>query len=1213
MQTTLLGLAIAFILALLAALIGPYFIDWTRFRPQFEVEASRVLGTPVRVGGTLDARLLPAPSLRLRDVTVGGAHDLGKVRADKLDVEFSLSALMRGEIRATELTINGAAVDIGLDPKGRIDWPASSGGYNLGALAIERVNLTGRIALHHAASRGTIELNDVVFSGDVRALAGAIRGNGNFTLSGTRYPFRLSSSQTADQSGTRVRLNVDSVERALALDLDGLLTFEARSPRFDGTLTAGSSAPVKSDNDPARNPWRVVTKFAADSAAATLDQIDVGIGADDSALKLAGSGDVKFGAAPLLRAAVAAKSIDADRTFGASTTNPAKLLAGLADLAATFPQPGLPAQVGVSAEQIMLGGRPLQNLAAELRSDGQLWAIDRLELRAPGATRVALTRPTRSSRTGGFDGALDLESADAGIFAAWLRGAGDPVPREPRSLRLRGTLALAPNRIAIDGMTLESDGSAVKGNVAFATPDKAPSRLDAKITGDRLDIDAAGALLRALSGSQTGWPDEAQIAIDVGRAVSAGQTMQPFAIALGYGADRIALDRFRIGEASGVALDGSGSFDRKAATGRLALNATAPSMKGITDLLAPAVPQLADRLKSVSGGAGAVKIGLALDVDRNGAPSDRTKARAVLTIDAPEIKGTTTLSAMPSVLALRGFDLDALRKNEATLETKLSSPRGHALLALAGLDQAIAAGDGPLQCDGSVTGLWQGALRLSAKLSGAGLDADAQGTAEPWSEPRKAAIKLAIRRADLAPLLGLKPGDPTLQAVSLSSRVTVTGDKIALGDMDGVIAGARLRGNLALTLGDTTGIAGDIGLDRIDIAPALGFAIGSAGRDASEPLGRGALQNWRGQVSFQALRGLLPGGVELRQLGGVIKGNGQSLTVTGIKGSLGNGNVTADIDARTGLLGLALNAQVQMTDVDGTALRYRALAMPAARTALKMTLSAQGRSASALSGGLSGDGLLTLSNARIAGLDPAAFDAAVRASDAGQATDDDKLRQVVEPVLAAGALVVPTAQIPFTIKDGRLRVGATALDNERARAIVSGGYDITADQADIRAVLTPATTTGPSGIRPDIQVFAVGTPDGLNRSIDVASLSAWLTLRTIDRETRRLDALDPARPASAPDSIVRQTPAAVSPTAIPPAEVPIPRRPPPRPRITTPITAPPQAAAAPPHVGPQVAPLPPAIDVRPAPGGPPRVVRPRPPPPLVLTPQPQPSSPRAAF
>src|SRR5258706_8850927 len=223
-QTTLLGLAIAFILALVAALVGPYFIDWSQFRPQFEAEATRIIGAQVRVGGKLDARLLPAPSLQLRSVVVGGANDLGKVRADKLDVEFSLSSLMRGEWRATELTINGMSLDLGLDPKGRVDWPASNGTFNFGSLAIDRLNLTGRIALHDAASRGTLELNDIAFSGDVRSLAGSIRGDGQFMLSGTRYPFRVSSGQTQDGNGTRVHLNIDPGHPALSAALDGVLS-----------------------------------------------------------------------------------------------------------------------------------------------------------------------------------------------------------------------------------------------------------------------------------------------------------------------------------------------------------------------------------------------------------------------------------------------------------------------------------------------------------------------------------------------------------------------------------------------------------------------------------------------------------------------------------------------------------------------------------------------------------------------------------------------------------------------------------------------------------------------------------------------------------------------------------------------------------------------------------------------------------------------------
>src|SRR5260370_42409930 len=107
MQTRLLGLAMAFIIALVAALIGPHFIDWNQFRPQFEAEASQVIGARGRVMGALDARRLPTPTLRLRSVVVGVPNDLGKVGADKLDVEFSLGDLRRGEWRANEVTIEG--------------------------------------------------------------------------------------------------------------------------------------------------------------------------------------------------------------------------------------------------------------------------------------------------------------------------------------------------------------------------------------------------------------------------------------------------------------------------------------------------------------------------------------------------------------------------------------------------------------------------------------------------------------------------------------------------------------------------------------------------------------------------------------------------------------------------------------------------------------------------------------------------------------------------------------------------------------------------------------------------------------------------------------------------------------------------------------------------------------------------------------------------
>ena len=430
MQTTLLGLAIAFILALTAALVGPYFIDWNQFRPQFEAEATRVIGAPVRVDGALDARLLPTPSLRLRSVVVGGANDLGKVRADKLDVEFSLGELMRGEWRATELTINGLALDLGLDPQGRIDLPVASGKFNLGSLAIDRLNLTGRIALHDAASRGTLELNDIAFSGDVRSLAGSVRGDGNFMLSGTRYPFRVSSGQTQDGGGTRVHLNIDPGASALAIDLDGVLSFEARAPRFEGALVLAGAAETRS-NDPR----------AADAKPDPLADVGQGQGRSggrpsrtargqlrpvETALKLAGLADMRFGASPLLHAVISARQFDADRFAGKGddkAAEPVRLLPGLRALLAAIPQAPIPTQIEFSSEQIMLGGRPLQALAADLHADAKSWIVDRLDFRAPGATHISLSgTDMQPGPSGSFRGALDVEIVRSGYAGGVAAG-----------------------------------------------------------------------------------------------------------------------------------------------------------------------------------------------------------------------------------------------------------------------------------------------------------------------------------------------------------------------------------------------------------------------------------------------------------------------------------------------------------------------------------------------------------------------------------------------------------------------------------------------------------------------------------------------------------------------------------------------------------------------------------------------------------------------
>ncbi len=82
------------------------------------------------------------------------------------------------------------------------------------------------------------------------------------------------------------------------------------------------------------------------------------------------------------------------------------------------------------------------------------------------------------------------------------------------------------------------------------------------------------------------------------------------------------------------------------------------------------------------------------------------------------------------------------------------------------------------------------------------------------------------------------------------------------------------------------------------------------------------------------------------------------------------------------------------------------------------------------------------------------------------------------------------------------------------------------------------------------------TPSAINRTIDVATLSSWLTVRAIDRETRRLDSIEqrmapsPASPPAIPLPVTASLPAEPTEVSAAPlatddplaANVPVPKR-----------------------------------------------------------------------
>lgn len=1214
MQTTLLGLAIAVILALVAALVGPYFIDWNQFRPQFEAEASRMIGAPVRVAGQLDARLLPTPSLRLRSVEIGRPGTASRLGADELDVEFSLSALMRGEWRAAELTLNGAVLDLAMDSRGRLVPPVSAGSFDLSSLTVDRLAVNGRLALHDAASGASFSLDGLEFDGDVRAAAGAIRGAGTFGLDGVRYPFRLSTSRSGDAAGLRLRFGIDPGERPISLDLEGVLTTEDQVPRFEGSLNVARAIALRgaSARSGLQTPWKVTAKVKADPTAVKLDQLETTYGTEEVGLKLTGAANLRYGAEPLLQATLSARQLDADRLLAkeATATEPTHLIPRLRGLVADVPRPMMATRLAIDAENVTFGGRPVQALSAEIRGDRDGWTLERFAGRAPGATQLALSGRLVLVPARRFAGDLQIESADPESLSAWLRGRGDASFRTRQPLRLSGRLGVAGERMALDNASAEIEGDKLTGQLAFTDLAQAgtatATRLEAAVAGERADLDRLLSLVRAFAGPASDWPDEATLSLDLRRAVVNGQELSPVAARLGYSAKALTLSDLRIGGIGEVGVEGEGRFDRGAATGHLDLAAYAPSAAQLAAFVTPALPApLAARLDALGSLKGPAQARLSFDLAR-GAKPDRSAASATLELATAALKAKLQGTASPSAAALRAADRAALRSGEVALAVKLDGA-GRQVAALLGLEHAIGVGDAPVIADLSATGSWQAPQQVELRLSGADIDADLDGrieSATDWLAPQKATFTLAARRLDLAPLFDLPPR--RLPALAVGGRIGLDGDRMTFDDIDGTVAGSRLRGHLAVTRGNEPAFNGDIGVDTLDFGPSLAVLLGASDRGPDEPLGRSPLAGARGAIQFQALRAVLPGGAELRPLAGTLSAAANSVSLGGMTGRIGGGEARADLSAVPGSDGTALDARVQLSGVDVAALGYRGLSLPSGKASLQMTLASRGRTAGVLIAALSGSGTIALDQAALPGLDPGAFDAAIAASDARSALSEAALRELVGAALLKSPLAVAPVQIPFTMRDGSLRVAATTLQAERARVVISGGYDLAADQADIRANLA-STTIGTDTNRPEIQIFAHGPPDHLARTIDVGLLSSWLAVRAIDRETRRLDAIErgePVPPSTAAlpvPSAPADAPAVTAPSGTVP--VPVPRRAAPRPKPAPQVEPARPAPASPGLTGADAAPpLPPAIEVRPAPRPHPAPASPGPRPPLVLTP-----------
>lgn len=1118
MQTTLLGLAIAIILALVAALVGPLLIDWGGYRSIFEAEASHLIGVDVRVTGAIDARLLPSPRLTLHDIEVGDGAE--KIRARSLGIEFALTPLMRNEWRATELHLAGPSIDLKLDADGNLRAPNIAVSFNPDALTVERLGIEdGKVNFTDDSSGTTFTFDKLWFNGEARSLIGPFKGEGAVTIAGELYPFRLTSGRYNDDA-IKLRVNVDPVSRPLGIEADGALTLGGGQPRFEGNLSFAKPVGIApSGAQRLSQPWRLSGKLKLDARSALLEQAEFQYGSDEQGLKLTGVADFKFGKNPHFDGVLSGRQLDLDRVLVAkdgSHPPPAAAIRELAELGGAAFRPSIPISIGVGIDQLTLGGGAVQNLRGDITSDGDGWNLDRFEFRAPGFTQVRLGGHLAVASDGvAFTGPAEVNASDPKALTAWLEGRGEPSTKtagaELRPLRLRGDMTFASEKVAIDNLTADFDRKPVTGRLAyyFANGGK-QAKLDAALNAGELDIDAALGFGKALlAGSSVARPRDMTIAADIGRATFGGLVARQTSARVKIDANGLQIDKLAIADLGGGSFAVTGRIDTggQAPRGSLALDFETRQMAAVASLVTKFAPKQAGSFVDLLERTNHAKLQGKLDVAGD---AGKTNARLAINGDLDTMHLQADAQATgdwenPSTADLR-------------LDSAIEAPDGATLLKLLGLNRIVATGKGAGQFKLSLAGPVSGDMRIDTQLRAGDLSAQSAGRGT-WSFDKglKLSSTLDVAKADLRPL---RPGAGNeALPFSVNSRVTIDGGKVSADNIVARLGGASVRGRLSLDGASPRRIGGVLDADAIDGAGLLAAAIGmptlSSGRGenwlwATEPFGDGAFGNFTGAVALKARRLDLSPRLTAREFAASVKFGKDELAFEDIAGVLAGGRLAGRMAFKDAASGLTAQVKLSLAGADASQL-LASQARPSVTGALDLSgeLEGSGLSPVALIGSLHGSGKVTLSNGHLAGLDPRAFDSVTRAVDQGLSIDAGRIADIVRQALDSGQLAVKHGEAGIAVSAGQMRLSNVKIDSAEAGLSLTGNVDLTDGTLDARLVLSGSGES--AGARPDIFMALRGPVASPARSIDVSALTGWLTLRAIEHQARRLKEIEAAQ------------------------------------------------------------------------------------------------------
>ena len=449
-----------FVLALTAVLVGPYFVDWSSYRADFEREASAILGRKVTVHGEATATILPFPSVTFSDVAVGGGPG-GEpaMTAETFSMDAELAPLLSGDFHIFDMRLVRPKATIEVADDGKIDWTMRpSAPFDAGQISIEKLTVTeGQITVIHAASGRTHKMTEINSEISAKSLAGPWRMVGSMRLDGQRSAITVNTGR-GSSGAMRLRIQAEPEVQKVSIESDGELSFEAGgAAKYAGDFRLAARRDEAQASAPAQGPgFRVKGKFALDAERLAFDPFLFETGPLDNPYSAEGKGFVDFGSQPHFAMSLDGAQMRFDEAIGAGGEAGGLTLSQSARRAAG--NPARPAQAFDAwhrrSQSSGRGGRRHHDprrapvgRTGERRLDGQ---VARRDAAGPNDARSRRHAEDRG-RTRVFRVAAAGDRPAIGVrgLGGAGRRRGDPAPACGRLSRRRGSDRATRRRSAI--------------------------------------------------------------------------------------------------------------------------------------------------------------------------------------------------------------------------------------------------------------------------------------------------------------------------------------------------------------------------------------------------------------------------------------------------------------------------------------------------------------------------------------------------------------------------------------------------------------------------------------------------------------------------------------------------------------------------------------------------------------------------------------------